>query len=471
MVAVSVVVATSDPGAALPGLVRSIDAQTLPAADFEVVVVDDSRDGSAERLHQLAGRRRNVTVLGAGGPGALDAAAAEASGEYVLVLTQRQRLAPRALELLLARARETGADVVLGRAVARTSGSATLPDDVVDATGVDPVDCVALVRRSLPGAGVRELRSLVVEAGVVSAIGRSACASEDVGRVALDDSITLESLEHRWEAGALHLSIEVRTPGAGDLSAWFVLAKDLAETAVPATTVAAGRDAISASVVLDPRIADGGGPLGDGRWNVLIRVAGHGREATLPLPAGRARSAVIDGRPYVVHATGGALRLDAGATRTSAIGPVLQSRTTIAESASGILVTLDYPSVHVQGDAVLDAQFVLDGFRLPARLVCREGRAQLESWASSLAGVSAVSVLAGGGKPVPTGLRLRVSGAGAMRFEKAPPPQSERTTSGGRAPLVQRVRRRVPGALEPLARRMVRVPVLRDTYRRLLKRK
>src|SRR3954469_2275774 len=119
MVAVSVLVATSDPGSALPGLVRSIDAQSLPATEFELVVVDASTDGSTARLQQLAGRRPNVAVLtaDAGAPEAdrLGAALERAAGEYVLVVGRQQRLAPRALELLLDRARSTGSDLVLGR--------------------------------------------------------------------------------------------------------------------------------------------------------------------------------------------------------------------------------------------------------------------------------------------------------------------------------------------------------------------
>lgn len=51
---VSVVVATYNRSAQLPHLVRALEAQTLPRADFDVVIVDDaSPDGTAQMLAEL----------------------------------------------------------------------------------------------------------------------------------------------------------------------------------------------------------------------------------------------------------------------------------------------------------------------------------------------------------------------------------------------------------------------------------
>lgn len=487
MAAVSVLVPTSNPGSDLPGLVRSVDAQTLPAAEFELIVVDASSDGSTARLQQLAGRRPNVTVLAAAATEAdrIGMALEKASGEYLLVVGQQERPAPRALELLLDRARRTGADMVLGRVVTATSsGWAVLPDDAdrLDMSEVDPTHCLALVRRSLltglpdPGAALLDPRALAREAGSVSGVGRYACAVQGAGPVGPSEDVSLERPTYRWGEGMLHVTVGVRLPETASpaLRAWLVGTQGPAEIALPASIRPGEGDAttLTVSAALDPRTAEGGRPLEDGPWNLLLRLARPGLEVTLPLATGPARSAVIAGRPYVVRAIGGVLQLDAGATRSSVIGPVPKAKASVAESVHGTLVTLEYPTLHVQGDAVLDARLLLDGFGLPGRLVCRDGRARLEVYASSLAGTSTLAVVAGGGKPVQTGLRLRVDGTGRMTVKTAPPPKPTPPagSTAGSAPLVQRLRRRLPGALEPTARRLAQVPALRETYRRLLNR-
>ena len=129
-------------------------------------------------------------------------------------------------------------------------------------------------------------------------------------------------------------------------------------------------------------------------------------------------------------------------------------------------------AIRVVGVAVLDARLLLDRFSLPARLVCRDGRAQLEAYVGSLAGTPKVAVQAGGRKPVPTGLRLRVDGRGGMAFEPAPArdSSSQATHAPGHAPLAQRLRRRLPSRLDPMMHRLAEVPVLRRAYRRLISR-
>lgn len=54
---VSVVVPVCNPGKFIDPLLRSLRRQTLSAAEFEVVFVDDgSTDGSGQRLDELAQR-------------------------------------------------------------------------------------------------------------------------------------------------------------------------------------------------------------------------------------------------------------------------------------------------------------------------------------------------------------------------------------------------------------------------------
>lgn len=463
MVAVSVVVATADPGAALIGLIRSVDAQTLPATDFELVVADASTDGSADRLRDLAARRPNVVVLaadpGTTGSGLLELAGRRASGERVLVLAQDRRLAPRALELLLARA--AGADVVLGRVAGGAgSGSAQLPEDAegVDLAGVDPATSIALVPNDVVDLAGR----------TVAVVGGYACAVGEGEPPAAAAGVALGSVAIGWEGGRLQVDSEVRGAPEG-ARAWLVVARDALDVALVATVEADG--AVAAG--LDPATAEAGHALGDGLWDLRLRLAWSDGEVTLPLPAGPSLAAVVTGRPLVVRAGERGAMLDVGATLGDVTGPAPQATATVVETARGILLALDQPTIHVHGDADLDARLLLDGFALRARLVCRDGAAHAESLVSSLAGVSALGLLVGGGRPVPTGLRLRVDGVGVMTVETVPPPKPRpkpNPVPSGPPPLVQRVRRLAPRPLEPVVHRLSRVPVLRRAYRGLLER-
>lgn len=460
MVAVSVVVATADPGPGLLGLIRSVDAQTLPAAAFELVVADSSTDGSGDRLRELAARRPNVVLVAppTGTADLLALARERASGEYVLVLAQDRRLAPRALEVLLARARTSGADAVIGR----VGGGTSLPDDAdrVDVAGLDAADTIALTRRAVTDP---------LAAGLtVAASTRYASAVPAEEPPAPSTAIALASSSIRWDAG--RLVVDAGLPGGpAGLRAWLVVARESIDIAVPASVTADG--ALTAS--LDPMSAEAGRPLGDGIWDLRIRLAWDGGGTTLPLPAGPAMAAVIGGRASVVGAGAQGATLDAGATLGGVTGPAPQATATVVESVRGILLALDQPGLHVHGDAELDARLLLDGFALRARLVCRDGAARVEALASSLAGVSTIALSVGGGKPVPTGLRLRVNGVGAMTVETVPPPKPKAkpvAVPAGPPPLVQRVRRLAPKPIEPVVRRLSRVPPLRRAYRALLKR-
>lgn len=434
MVAVSVVVASRDPGPALLGLVRSLDVQTLPAADFEVVVADDSADGSAGRLRDLEGHRPNVVVVSAA-PDADRAALARrhASGEHVLELDQDLRLAPRALELLLGRARESGAAVVRGRV-------AGAPDRTV-----------ALVRE---GAEASEPVDLDAD---------YACALADARPLPVPQGVGIRTAAVRWESGLLRVDATVEG-GIGD--ARLVLADGVTDLETPAVVV---EGTVSATV--DLRTAEAGRPIGDGVRDVLLRLRNADGPVDLPLPAGPRLAAIIDGRPSVVRAGEHGAQLDVGATATPVTGAAPQATATVVESVRGVLLTLDQPGLHVHGDADLHGRLLLDGFALPARLVCRDGAARVEALASSLAGVSRIALRFGGGKPVQTGLRLRVDGVGVMTVEAVPPPKPEAPSAPAGPPrLVQRIRRRAPAPLEPVVRRLSRVPALRRAYRSLMTR-
>jgi poly(ribitol-phosphate) beta-N-acetylglucosaminyltransferase len=122
-VKVSVVVPTHNTGKTVLTGLRSFLTQTMPRSDFEVVYVDDgSSDDTVAILEDELARRgaestfRIIRIANSGWPGrprnvGMDAA----RGEFVHFVDDDDWLAPEALERTYARARETGADIVIGR--------------------------------------------------------------------------------------------------------------------------------------------------------------------------------------------------------------------------------------------------------------------------------------------------------------------------------------------------------------------
>ena len=119
-VKVSVVVPLHNPGSCLDQCIESLLAQTLTAAEYEILCVDDgSDDGTAGRLATLAAQHAHLRVIhaaGTGGPGRPRNIGIEvASGEYVYFLDPDDRLTPSALERMYAQAVRSSADVLLGK--------------------------------------------------------------------------------------------------------------------------------------------------------------------------------------------------------------------------------------------------------------------------------------------------------------------------------------------------------------------
>ena len=117
---VSVVVPTFRTGKRLDALVASLDAQSLPAGEFEVIFVDDgSGDDTVERLERIAAERPHVAVHAIENSGwpsrprnvGLDSA----SGEYVLFMDHDDELYPDALRRGHEFAAEHAADVLNGK--------------------------------------------------------------------------------------------------------------------------------------------------------------------------------------------------------------------------------------------------------------------------------------------------------------------------------------------------------------------
>jgi glycosyltransferase involved in cell wall biosynthesis len=118
---VSIVIPTyNTPNDELTQLVASLDAQTLPADQFEAIFVDDgSTDDTHDRLLGIAASRPHVRVErieNSGWPSkprnvGIDLAA----GEYVLFMDHDDRLYPDGLRAAYEFARENGADVLCGK--------------------------------------------------------------------------------------------------------------------------------------------------------------------------------------------------------------------------------------------------------------------------------------------------------------------------------------------------------------------
>ncbi len=121
MVDVSVVVPFFNPGANIDECLDSLVAQTLPHDQFEVILVDDgSTDGSDRRVARYVERWPGLIRLhridATGWPGRpRNIGVEQAGGDYVQFVDSDDSLHPRALERLLAIARESDADVVVGK--------------------------------------------------------------------------------------------------------------------------------------------------------------------------------------------------------------------------------------------------------------------------------------------------------------------------------------------------------------------
>lgn len=121
-VKVSVVIATYNSGPELDRVVASLDGQSLPRNEYEVIFVDDgSTDDTYHRLNEIARERPNVSVHripNSGWPGRpRNVGTAAARGEYVLYMDHDDDIFPEALERMYDYAAQNSADVLLGKEV------------------------------------------------------------------------------------------------------------------------------------------------------------------------------------------------------------------------------------------------------------------------------------------------------------------------------------------------------------------
>ncbi|MEU3185647.1 glycosyltransferase family 2 protein [Streptomyces sp. NPDC006923] len=123
----SVVIPVYNPGKYIDPCVDSLLAQTLPAAEFEVLFVDDgSTDESPDRLDKLAAEHPHFRVIhipNSGWPGKpRNIGVSEAKGEYVQFVDQDDHLASDALRRLYEMGHRNGSDIVIGKVASNFRG-------------------------------------------------------------------------------------------------------------------------------------------------------------------------------------------------------------------------------------------------------------------------------------------------------------------------------------------------------------
>lgn len=142
---------TYAPGERINGLLQSLENQTLPTSEFEVIFVDDGSPGEDTwtRLQQIRDTYDNVRIErieNSGWPSRPRNVGLEmARGQYVLFMDHDDELYPRALEAGYEMAARTGADVLSGKETRTDQSKWALQvftenmDNSIDRTDVHPL--------------------------------------------------------------------------------------------------------------------------------------------------------------------------------------------------------------------------------------------------------------------------------------------------------------------------------------------
>ncbi|HEY0442979.1 MAG TPA: glycosyltransferase family A protein [Candidatus Limnocylindrales bacterium] len=126
-VKVTVVVPVFNPGRDIDRCIQSLVEQSLPAAEYEAIFVDDgSTDDTPARLDALSAEHTNIRVIhipNSGWPGKpRNIGIANAAGTYVQLVDQDDYLGPEALERLSAYGFANQSDIVIGKVTSNFRG-------------------------------------------------------------------------------------------------------------------------------------------------------------------------------------------------------------------------------------------------------------------------------------------------------------------------------------------------------------
>lgn len=502
--AVSVVVYADRPAQDLSATLASLDAQSMPSQNIEIILTCSDAD-LARRLDRYARNRPNVAVHHSDGPAESSkrGAAARATGQWTLVLgpsvmERRVRVLPQALDRLTYYAAEHELDRLTGRVSYRSAAGildGLFLDDAV--WGGDPPDhpepfvlyrTAVLTdprRHGRRGGILADYPSLFVDPRPSNTppITRTGVSAQWVdGRLRMEVTLRPETAAMGGrQLPDQRLRFAVHHPESG-LDFW--LPTDTPDATDPDAEVRVAR------AELDPRRAALGQPLPEGVWELWISViADDGTGCRLRIPSTPVGSAVLDGMLVATGQYGDGLAVDVGATRYPMLDTLPADGAEVTETVRGSLATLMVPDLHVIGESRIRGSLRQREYSTPATLVCADEAARVECYLSGLAGTNQLSVAFGAAEPADTGLSLRIEPSGSMMImptpqpprrvipEPDPVPEPERKPVPGPAPrplkpkppptVLTRLRHRIPAFLEPAAQRLSHNPAARAFYRRV----
>jgi hypothetical protein len=439
---------------AFGGLLASLDSQTLPARAFRVVAAPEGLDPSArDLLDRLAAHRPNVVVG--------DEPSAPVG--LVLPLSDQERLTAGALERLLATAQSTGAEVVVGKAVAPTTDWTVFDADrVVPASALAGVDVsslpVVMPGGTTPLADVAAARRAAVDAAQDVAVLASRVVLAAPGSEQASVAPPRRVVDVEWRDGVL----EVRDTAGGVVRAVLRSLASGAEWAVPA-------DEAGHLVRIDPRTAALGRPLAKERWVVDLHLADR---VVAAAPSDALPCAFLEltpGHPAVVvlRRAEGQLLLDLALDQGLPRRVFRPGTARIAESARGTL--LEWPlRIHdFTSTGQIQVGLRIGSLPFRAELVHGDGEPVLRAWLSGLPGVEPLSVQVRGKRWHRTGAELVIANAGSMSLRR----DTSQQTKKAAAPSTGATATATPPALGLRVRRAVgSIPVVGDAARAAARR-
>ena len=496
----------------LKPLIGSLDVQSLPASEFELVVVDRGLSEDARSwLYKLASRRTNIRVVDR---------LPEDLAAWAVVATDVQRFFGDGLRQLLAFADARQVQVVLARRTHVDSpvGPGLLEDRVLKSPPSPDLVNSAVVMTDSRRLTEEPTGLAVRTAGAATGVFASYPVAEAVpGDVSSAAALEVTDAFAEWDGSVLLLTASGTVTGLEGSARPVVLLRSLRSGV---TYLADTDGSVGAEEVGGPAVADGdansagarrarrwaltarvrprdplGAPLLSGQWLPEISISEE-HQVLLPvaLPVLRAPGAIVGGAVVSTGTDGrGRFVLDVGATSTPLVSAFSSEDARVHETAQGSVLTLTLPGVHVDGDqTVPDCSIGLDQLTLPARLQVLGDRAEIVAFLSGIAGTYALKVRLGR-KAAATGLTVVVDGRGMMTVVATPPPTPPAPTTPKKSPPraagnetsrpskgrarrqgknppsgpVARLRRALPGWLQPTARRISHHPTARRWYRKL----
>jgi hypothetical protein len=388
-------------------LLASLDRQTLPAADFEILVGDDERSPElTARLDDLARHRLNLTRVPVA-DSVEETLLARAAGEYVVGVPAGRSLTPTALAVLTELADSTGADLVAGL----TGRVGVRPEGPQDPAGPLPGTAGRLRRRASTSAGdlAADLAGAAAEAAasvVTTLCFLDAPDTADESAAPADVAEPLAAADATWRDGVLHVTVVASGPARASVYS--------AATGVEWPLGEATEQGGNVTFALDPEDVPGLGPLPTGTWWPTLRT-GDGPPALVEAGAARAHGATFRDRTTVSFSEGRRLGVDVGAGSQQPIRRLDPARTTVVEDSRGSLLTSPVRNIDLAPGARVTGWLRLGKMPVVAWLEDAEGTGTvLRAWVSGLAGESALHTRFGRAQYAPVGARLVIDGVGAM---------------------------------------------------------